>query len=73
MKEEWLRDRLKDALALAVAAQTYADRTFDGLVNRALQGEKNLELAAATAAGMSHAAREIANSIRVLQQEQTDD
>jgi len=43
---------------------TTADGKFDLRVLRALQGENNLELAAACAAGMSHAAREIAVAIR---------
>ena len=55
---------LSDVLCLAVAAQVDAERKFEALIKRARRGEKNLELAAATAAGMSHAARKIANSIR---------
>lgn len=52
------------AAEIAEAIMTKADGKFDLRVLRARQGEDNLELAAACAAGMSHAAREIAAALR---------
>lgn len=43
--------------------QYSADATFNDLTSRARKGEKHLELAAATAAGMSHQARKAAVTI----------
>lgn len=59
------REREREACAkVADEIMTTADGKFDLRVLRAKQGEDNLELAAACAAGMSHAAREIATVIR---------
>lgn len=51
----------------AMVADSYmahADSEFDERVKRSQKGERNLELAASAGAGMSHAARRIANAIR---------
>lgn len=45
--------------------QYSADATFNNLTARARKGEKHLEFAAATAAGMSHQARKAAAAIRI--------
>lgn len=59
-----------EALALAEENQKAADRKFDQLIVRARRGQKNLELAAATAAGMSHSARKIAAKLRAALEKQ---
>lgn len=41
-----------------------ADAAFDECIRRSRKGERNLDLAAATAAGMSHAARKAAAATR---------
>lgn len=68
--------QLQDAIARAIMAErercakvaesqkSGADESFDERVKRSRKGERNLELAAAAAAGMSHAARRIAEAIR---------
>jgi uncharacterized protein (UPF0254 family) len=53
----------------AQAAEAYnaeADKKFADIIKRGRQGKQNLQLAAAAAAGMSHAARNIALRIRAL-------
>ena len=50
--------------AIADDLQYSADAAFDERVRRARKGERHLELAAATAAGMSHSARKAAITIR---------
>lgn len=57
---------LEEAATVADARAARADVKFDGMVKRARKGERNLELAAATAAGMNHDARAIAAAIRSL-------
>ena len=75
----WQRDAIARALMAADEAATKrerercaeiandlqysADATFNDLTSRARKGEKHLELAAATAAGMSHQARKAAAAI----------
>ena len=49
--------------AIAQDLQYSADAAFNRRVLRSRKGEKNLELAAATAAGMSHQARKAAAAI----------
>lgn len=63
-KAEAFKAGMMRAAEIAEAIMTTADGKFDLQVLRARQGEDNLELAAACAAGMSHAAREIATAIR---------
>jgi hypothetical protein len=57
----------EQAAKVADDIMTAADGKFDLRVLRAKQGEGNLELAAACAAGMSHAAREIATAILAME------
>lgn len=59
-----LADERERAAKLADEIMTTADGKFDLTALRAAQGEGSLELAAACAAGMAHAAREIAAAIR---------
>jgi hypothetical protein len=49
---------------------TKADAKFDGVIKSARRGQKNMELAAAAAVGMSHDARQIAAAIRALGEKQ---
>lgn len=49
--------------AVARELQDSADTEFDKRISRGRKGERNLELAAATAAGMSHQARKISKAI----------
>ena len=62
-RDEAFKAGMLRAAEIADALMTTADGKFDLRVLRARQGEKNLELAASCAAGMSHAAREIATAI----------
>lgn len=58
-------ERAKEQAArVADAAAASADRKFAGVIKRHQKGERNLELAASTAAGMDHEARNIATAIR---------
>jgi hypothetical protein len=57
---------LEEAAKVADARATRADDKFNGVVKRARRGERNLELAAAAAAGMNHYAEAIAAAIRAL-------
>lgn len=57
---------LDEAAKIADARAARADVKFDELVKRGRRGERNLELAAAAAAGMNHDARAIANAIRAM-------
>jgi hypothetical protein len=58
-------ERAKEQAAkVADAASSSADRKFAGVIKRHRKGERNLELAASTAAGMDHEARKIAAAIR---------
>lgn len=52
------------ATNVALKHMLHADEMFDKRVKRSRKGENNLELAAATACGMSHTARRIADEIR---------
>lgn len=54
---------MRKAAGIASAYATKSDGKFNGVIKRARHGEKNLELAAATAAGMDHAGRNIAAAI----------
>lgn len=54
---------MREAAGIASAYAVKSDGKFTGVVRRARHGEKNLELAAATAAGMDHAGRNIAAAI----------
>lgn len=55
---------MEEAAKVAENHRAKSDEVFDGVINRGRKGERNLELAAATAAGMSHEARHIALAIR---------
>ncbi len=57
---------LEDAAKVADQHMLKADEAFNRRVHRARRGEKNLELAAAADAGMSHEARKIAAAIRAM-------
>ena len=64
--EAKLREALQQCAAIADDLQFSADAAFNARVARARKGEKHLELAAATAAGMSHQARKAGAAIRAL-------
>lgn len=57
---------LTRAAEVIEAYRLSADKKFADIIRRGRRGEKNLELAAATAAGMEHAARNIATQINAL-------
>lgn len=60
---------MADLTRVAEVIEAYrlsADKKFADIIRRGRHGEKNLELAAATAAGMEHAARNIAKQINAL-------
>jgi hypothetical protein len=61
-----LRIALEEAAKVAEDVAQSSDAKFDGIVDKARGGSKNLELAGATAIGMSHTARNIATAIRSL-------
>jgi hypothetical protein len=61
-----ITDEQVEAAKVAENAVQSSDAKFDGVLRKALNGEKNLDLAGATAIGMSHAARSIADRIRSL-------
>ena len=60
---------LTRAAEVIEAYRLSADKKFADIIRRGRHGEKNLELAAATAAGMEHAARNIAKRIKALEKE----
>jgi hypothetical protein len=55
------------AIQLVADYRVYADSKFNSVIQRGRKGERNLELAAAAAAGMEHAARNILNRLRDLE------
>ena len=57
---------LEEAAKVADARATRADDYFNDVVKRARCGERNLQLAAAAAAGMNHDARAIAAALRAM-------
>ncbi len=57
---------IERAVEVVNAYRISADKKFADIIKRGRCGEKNLELAAATAAGMEHAARNIAKRITAL-------
>lgn len=57
---------LEEAAKVADQHMLKADDAFNRRVHRARRGEKNLELAAASGAGMSIVARKIATAIRAM-------
>lgn len=59
-------EAMEEAARVADRHKRKADEAFNRRVRRARRGEKNLELAAAADAGMSHEARKIAAAIRAL-------
>jgi hypothetical protein len=61
-----LRIALEEAAKVAEYVAQSSDAKFDGVVDKARGGSKNLELAGATAIGMGHTARNIATTIRSL-------
>lgn len=58
------REERERCAAVVDDFQYSADATFNDLIARNRKGEMHLELAAATAAGMSHQARKAAAAIR---------
>jgi cell division septum initiation protein DivIVA len=63
---------LEEAAKVADGHAQSAGQKFDGVVDRAQGGAKNMELAGATAIGMDHSARYIAAAIRALKGESDD-
>ena len=59
-------EAIEEAAQIAGKHQASADAKFNDTIKRGSKGEKILELAAATAAGMSHASRKIGDDIRAL-------
>lgn len=59
---------LELAAEIADEHKSGADQEFDARVTRARKGERNLDLAASAAAGMSHTGRKIAVAIRKLKE-----
>ena len=57
---------LERAIQLVEDYRVYADNKFNSVIKRGRKGERNLELAAAAAAGMDHAARNILERLRAL-------
>lgn len=60
---------LERAAQIADEHKAGADQEFDARVTRARRGERNLDLAASAAAGMSHTGRKIAAAIRKLKED----
>lgn len=58
---------LEHAIQLVEDYRVYADGKFNSVIRRGRKGERNLELAAAAAAGMDHAARNILERLRALE------
>lgn len=63
-------DALEEASQIADKHESSANASFNEVIRRHHKGERNLELAAATAAGMDHTGRHIANAIRALKEKQ---
>jgi hypothetical protein len=62
--EAALAEAVEECAKVADSFMASSDKEFDGVMIKHRKGQKNLELAAAASAGMSHAARKIAAAIR---------
>ena len=64
-----MSDDMETTLKVIEEYRASADKRFAELIKRGRRGEKNLELAAATAAGMEHAARNLAKRLMTIKGE----